>query len=67
MLTDEQVEKAARLVCESRGLDPEAYNPLTLDGPGCLTWWQSIVPDIREHEQFHEALDACDGEIDLIG
>ena len=56
MLTDEQLKKAARYLCEKYHLDPERFDPLTLDGPGGKTYEETFADEIKEHELLHEAI-----------
>ena len=66
MLTDQQIEAAARKLCELRGIDPDfSYLVTVADAPvgGQLklheetrTHWQCVADEIRAADQLREAI-----------
>ena len=63
MLTPEQLEAAARKLCEIRGIDPDevfgkrfridkSENPEVVS----VLWWENLAVEIRAHLEIQEAI-----------
>ena len=64
MLTDQQIEAAARKLCELRGIDPDyvfgkritEWNPVTRTAIEDVLNWQNLACEIRDADQVREAI-----------
>ena len=61
MLTERQIEIAARKLCEIQKIDPDAVNDWASFRKGgvfvSITWFDSVIRDIRAHTENHTAVD----------
>ncbi len=59
MLTDQQIEAAARKLCELRKLDPDIVAWKPSNAPH-LTYWQMASEEVRNADQVREAIASVD-------